>query len=65
MNHHFIKDQKVIYRAPHVRPDEPGEEGVVTTDGGGGYVFVRYGNDTTAKATPRGLLTPLTGASRD
>ena len=51
--------QKVVYRAPHVTPDLPGEEGVVTRDPGGNSVFVRYGNDTIAKSTPRELLEPI------
>lgn len=42
---------KVIYRADHVPLNEPGEEGVIT-EVGHMYVFVRYGADVTAKATP-------------
>jgi hypothetical protein len=42
---------KVVYRAPHVPDDQPGEEGVITTTSGR-WVFVRYGRDAGAQATP-------------
>lgn len=58
---YYQPDTKVVYRAPHVLPAEPGEEGVVTRDPGYAHVFVRFGNDVTAKATPRELLQPLRG----
>lgn len=50
--------QKVVYRAPHVGPDSPGEEGVITSVG---YVwaYVRYGADVTSKATQPELLTAV------
>lgn len=54
----FHEGQKVVYRAPHVAHDEPGEEGVVVKDGIN-YVHVRYGNDTHAKATPKACVTPV------
>ena len=54
----FTPGQKVVYRAPHVRHDEPGEEGVVVKDGIH-YVHVRYGNDVTAKATPKDRVEPI------
>ncbi|AQT82501.1 hypothetical protein B1R94_02240 [Mycolicibacterium litorale] len=50
---------KVVYRAPHVRSSEPGEEGIIT-EVGHMYVFVRYGSDLTAKATPPELLDLVT-----
>lgn len=56
----FHEGQKVVYRAPHVRADEPGEEGVVVRDGGGDLVHVRYGTSVTVAATPRDRLTPIT-----
>jgi len=43
--------QKVVYRAPHIRRDEPGEEGVITA-ASSVYVFVRFGADAGSKATP-------------
>lgn len=46
---------KVVYRAPHVRANEPGEEGVVTSVNSS-YVFVRYGTSTTSAATPAECL---------
>ena len=56
----FHEGQKVVYRAPHVRADEPGEEGVVVRDAlPSGWVYVRYGNDVHAKATPRECLAPI------
>jgi len=57
----FVPDQKVIYRAPHVGMNEPGEEGVVVRDEGLPYVHVRYGNDVYAKATPRTCLWSIGG----
>ena len=50
--------QKVIYRAPHVRSDQPGEEGVITSVSGQ-FVFVRYGSDTHSKATEAAMLTAV------
>jgi len=43
--------REVVYRAPHVSRHEAGEEGVVTS-AGDRFVFVRFGNDTHAKACP-------------
>lgn len=43
--------EKVVYRAPHVSLNEPGEEGVITSVGET-FVYVRYGADVTSKATP-------------
>ena len=51
--------QKVVYRPPHLRSDQPGEEGVITRIGASGIVFVRYGADTTSKATDASLLTAV------
>ena len=42
--------QKVVYRAPHIPPDKPGEEGVITSIGAT-HAFVRYGADAHSKAT--------------
>lgn len=56
--HQFQLDQKVVYRPPHVRPDQPGEEGVVTSVGRS-YIWVRYGSDVHSKATLPELLTPI------
>jgi hypothetical protein len=47
--------QKVVYRAPHVRSDEPGEEGVITAVSSA-YVFVRFGTDVGSKATGPEML---------
>lgn len=52
--------RKVVYRPPHVREDEPGDEGVITSVNDV-WVFVRYGADTHSKATPASRLT-LVGA---
>jgi hypothetical protein len=41
---------KVVYRAPHARRSEQGEEGVITSVSDH-YVFVRYGTNTTSAAT--------------
>lgn len=41
---------KVVYRAPHVRRDEPGEEGVITSVNQT-MVFVRYGSSAFSAAT--------------
>lgn len=46
---------KVVYRASHVKRTEPGEEGVITSVNDR-FVFVRYGPDTTAKATHPAML---------
>lgn len=54
--------QKVVYRAPHVRPDQPGEEGVLISLAlSERDAFVRYGADTTSKLTPLELLEPIPG----
>lgn len=52
----FEVDEKVVYRPAHLPIEAQGEEGIVTQDNGGPYVFVRYGNDTWAKSTPREFL---------
>jgi hypothetical protein len=51
---------KVVYRAPHVRADQPGEEGVLVSVNDRG-AFVRYGADPGAKLTPFELLEPISG----
>lgn len=50
---------KVVYRAPHVKKTEKGEEGVITPVNDR-HVFVRYGPDTHAKATHPALLELVT-----
>ncbi|MEH3142513.1 MAG: hypothetical protein PGN37_20540 [Mycobacterium kyogaense] len=52
--------QKVVYRAPHIDGDEPGEEGVITAVSSV-YVFVRFGADTGSKATPAEYLELVAG----
>lgn len=51
--------QKVVYRAPHVSPDRPGEEGVITSVGDI-WVYVRFGADAHSKATHPSQLTAVT-----
>jgi hypothetical protein len=46
---------KVVYRATHVAPGEPGEEGVITSVNSS-YVFVRYGAHANSAATPANCL---------
>ena len=48
--------RRVEYRPPH--PALPAEEGVITSVNSR-FVFVRYGDDLTAKATPPEHLTLL------
>lgn len=48
--------QKVVYRAPHVGIDQPGEEGVITSVGEI-WVYVRFGTDAHSKATHPSQLT--------
>ena len=59
VGYRYVSGQRVVYRAPHMRRTDPGEEGVVVRDSGGDYVHVRYGNDYGAKATLRKDLSPL------
>ncbi|QDH91775.1 hypothetical protein SEA_PHRAPPUCCINO_100 [Mycobacterium phage Phrappuccino] len=47
---------KVVYRAPHVADDQPGEEGVIT-GASSIYAFVRFGADVGSMATPAENLT--------
>ncbi|OBY33506.1 hypothetical protein [Mycolicibacter kumamotonensis] len=46
---------KVVYRAPHLASDSPGEEGVITSVSDS-YAYVRYGADVHSKATYPALL---------
>ena len=50
--------QLVVYRAPHLGPDERGDEGVITSVSSA-YVFVRYGSQQTSAATPAECLTAV------
>src|SRR5690606_35976134 len=53
---------KVVYRAPHVPANEPGEEGVITGVNDRG-AFVRYGGDTGARMTPLESLTLISASA--
>ena len=46
---------RVVYRPPHIKRTEPGEEGVIVSVSDR-YVFVRYGTDSHAKATHPAFL---------
>lgn len=56
--------QKVVYRPPGVRHDEPGEEGVITSVNNYGMVFVRYGSNVFSQATYPSDLEPISGAAQ-
>lgn len=45
----------VVYRAPHLKRTEQGEQGVITSVNDH-FVFVRYGAQTGSQATPPELL---------
>lgn len=47
--------QAVVYRAPHIQPSEPGEQGVITSVNEH-FVFVRYGASLHSQATPAHTL---------
>lgn len=53
---------KVVYRAPHVRRSEAGEEGVVTSVNDH-YVFVRYSSKAGSQATYPAQLTLMAPAT--
>lgn len=47
--------KKVVYRAPHIPAERPGEEGEITSVNTV-YVFVRYRPGSDGVATPPGCL---------
>lgn len=47
--------QKVAYRAHHLQPHEPGQEGVITSVNDR-WVFVRYGTEAVSQATAPEML---------